>query len=164
MCFVCLISLGFLAGPSAYAGLPADLPAAKPVKSGAQPQQPKALPPPLGAVPLKLGAQLLPFKQVVCREFKTGKPVVISKKILPVFKKDKSLQCDKKTGISLKVMKKQITGIGIKVFRSVKGRLAGSRQISVCGAPTHYINIFYIPLAQASKAFKKGFKSCVRKS
>ena len=108
---------------------------------------------------------LLKKSENLCTEITKGIPIQIqSKNISSVFKRDGSLQCEEKEGIPVEVMKKQLKKMGVKVFKAVKGQLGKSRGLSVCGAPTNNINIFYISSKKQKQVLNKGFHSCVKKS
>ncbi len=108
---------------------------------------------------------LLEESENLCTEITKGISIQIqSKNISSVFKRDGSLQCEEKEGIPVTVMKKELKKMGVKVFKAIKGQLGKSRGLSVCGAPTNNINIFYISSKKQKQVLNKGFHSCVKKS
>ena len=108
---------------------------------------------------------LLEESENLCTEIPKGISIQIqSKNISSVFKRDGSLQCEEKEGIPVEVMKKELKRMGVRVFKAIKGQLGKSRGLSVCGAPTNNINIFYISSKKQKQVLNKGFHSCVKKS
>ena len=101
---------------------------------------------------------------VLCRETPSGQLVSGSQTILPIFKKDGSLQCKNKKNNSLKIMTQKLKNLNIKIIKSSKGYLIGGRKPSVCAFPTNRINIFYVPSHQTSLLLEKGFKLCIKPS
>ena len=104
----------------------------------------------------------LSIQSSICKE-NTDRGIKIkvnNSQIVSVFKRDQSRQCKEEEGIKLKTMEEDLTNTGIKVFKSVKGRLLTERSIALCGALTSNINIFYIPLKKKEKAIERGFYSC----
>jgi len=101
-------------------------------------------------------------KYNLCTEKSTGFVIKIStQNILPVFKRDGSLQCEENKEIPIRDMKKNLNDEGIKVFKSAKGYLSQGRGLAVCGSPTNNINIFYIPSNKVAQAINQGFQSCI---
>lgn len=110
-----------------------------------------------------LNPYLLEEGNSLCTEVSKGIPIQIqSRNISSVFKRDGSRQCAEKGGIPIKVMQKELQQIGVKVFKAVKGHLSSSRGLSVCGAPTNNINIFYISSKKIDQVLNKGFYSCIK--
>ena len=106
----------------------------------------------------------------LCKEKKpSGRiPVGISPSsgFFAIYKQDGSLQCDldSHSGSSLQHMKKELQNSGVKVYRSVTGRLINIRAPSLCGSPTSKINIYYVQKSDLSLISKKGFKMCSKKN
>ena len=99
----------------------------------------------------------------LCTEVSKGIPIRIQSRIISsVFKRDGSRQCEERGGIPIKVMQKELQQIGVKVFKAVKGHLSSGRGLSVCGAPTNNINIFYIPSKKMDQVLSKGFYRCIK--
>lgn len=73
-----------------------------------------------------------------------------------VYKPDGSKQCGQGKAIDLKVMEKQLTKAGIKVFSSSK-QPDGMMHPQVCGAATGMANTYVISSADLKKAEKLGF-------
>ena len=112
-----------------------------------------------------LNPQLSTEDDSLCREKSSGIPIQIqSQNIIPVYKRDGSKQCEEAKGISVEKMAEELKKTGIKVFKSVKGRLVDARGPSVCGDPTSNINIFYILSKRKSQVLEKGFQSCIDKN
>jgi hypothetical protein len=73
-----------------------------------------------------------------------------------VYKADGSKQCAQTKGTDLKVMEKQLTKAGIKVFSSAK-QPDGMMHTQVCGAATGMANTYEINSSDLKKAEKLGF-------
>ena len=74
---------------------------------------------------------------------------------LRVFKTDGSRQCDKRSGIALDVMERELAGI--PVYAKEK-RADGLMHIQVCGSPTGMINLFEIDQTNLKQAEERGFR------
>jgi hypothetical protein len=69
-------------------------------------------------------------------------------------KPDGTLQCEKKMGISLKRMKKELTVLKVKVY-SQKKQSDGKMRIQMCGSATGMLNTFEISVLAFEKAQEK---------
>jgi len=76
-------------------------------------------------------------------------------KTVVVFKYDDSKQCDKKSGIKLEVMQKNL--VDIQVHAAAK-KNDGKMRMTVCGGATGMMNTYVISLADLDKAKKLGFE------
>lgn len=74
---------------------------------------------------------------------------------LRVFKTDGSRQCDKRSGVALDVMERELAGI--PVYAKEK-RADGLMHIQVCGSPTGMINLFEIDQTNLKQAEERGFR------
>ena len=72
-----------------------------------------------------------------------------------IYKADESLQCEPNTGLSLEDMAKQLSSIKIL---SQERKHDGKIRITLCGAPTGYVNIYEIKQDDLAKANDLGFK------
>lgn len=72
-----------------------------------------------------------------------------------VYKPDGSRQCEKRTGVPVDVMERELAGIS--VFGREK-RKDGLMHIQVCGSPSGIVNIFEIEQSFFKQAEQRGFK------
>lgn len=92
-----------------------------------------------------------------CREPRSPQEVASTAAQNHVFvaKSDGTKQCEKKKGISIDVMEKQLKSI--KVY-SKSSKSDGLMRTQVCGADTGYFNVFEIEASDLEKAKALGFK------
>ncbi len=72
-----------------------------------------------------------------------------------VYKPDGSRQCEKKPGILLDTMERELAGI---VVQGRDKRKDGLMHIQVCGSPSGMINVFEIKANFLKQAEQRGFK------
>lgn len=72
-----------------------------------------------------------------------------------VYKPDGSRQCERRAGISLEVMERELAGI---IVHTREKRKDGLMHIQVCGGPTGMINLYEIDAAMTKQAEQRGFK------
>ena len=107
---------------------------------------------------LPIAPQLNTHKSL-CKESLWGVPFPVqSTKLVPVYKQDGSLQCEKERK-TINHMKRELQSMGVKVYKSSRGKIL-SRNLAVCGAPTSQVNIYYIPAYSYSKVKEHGYHLC----
>ena len=79
-----------------------------------------------------------------------------SSTLIEIYKSDGSLQCEKNSGISVLIMKRELEEKGIEVFGSRTSQ-DGMSYIAMCGAPTGKINIYKINVSNLKIVEKLGF-------
>lgn len=72
-----------------------------------------------------------------------------------VYKPDGSRQCERRAGIALNVMERELAGI---VVHTREKRKDGLMHIQVCGGPTGMINLYEIDSNFVKQAEQRGFK------
>ena len=72
-----------------------------------------------------------------------------------VYKSDGSRQCEKRPGIALDVMERELAGI---VVHNREKRKDGLMHIQICGSPSGMINLFEIDAGFVKQAEQRGFK------
>lgn len=75
--------------------------------------------------------------------------------LVRVYKPDGSRQCEKKPGVAVDIMERELAGI--EVISRVK-RKDGLMHIQVCGSPSGMINVFEIKATYLKQAEQRGFK------
>ncbi|HRK07359.1 MAG TPA: hypothetical protein PLZ57_06285 [Pseudobdellovibrionaceae bacterium] len=72
-----------------------------------------------------------------------------------VFKADGSRQCDRKPGMSVEVMQRELAGIS--VYNQEK-KPDGLARIQLCGSPSGMINVYEIDRQSLKQAEERGFR------
>lgn len=104
--------------------------------------------------PAKVAAATPPVKNNDAGAKNSGETANLPQR-LRVYKSDGSRQCDKRGGVSLEVMERELAGI--PVYGKAK-RSDGLMHIQVCGSPTGMINLFEIDLTNLKQAEERGFR------
>jgi hypothetical protein len=75
--------------------------------------------------------------------------------LIRIYKADGSRQCEKKSGIPLDIMERELAGI---VVKSRDKRNDGLMHVQVCGSPSGMINVYEINAEFLKQAEQRGFK------
>lgn len=75
--------------------------------------------------------------------------------LVRIYKLDGSRQCEKKPGVAIDIMERELAGIAV---HSRDKRKDGLMHVQVCGSPSGMINVYEIEMPFLKQAEQRGFK------